>query len=101
MPKKPSDSVITHRIELGTLERREMKQTLDALQKEKQIENFQQIGLTVAVAGVGAGVGYGIYKIAEAMAGVFEKVEKVADVGGSVVKRRFPGLAVLEAWWKS
>ena len=58
MSRKKTDKVIEHRITFGDLERRELKQTLDAYQRQQKIKNFSETGRIVLVGGAVVGVGY-------------------------------------------
>ena len=69
MPAKPSDKVVTHRIELGRLERTEMRKFLALENKSQRLENFQRIGLTTAAVGIPISLAYGMYKIGSALGG--------------------------------
>ncbi len=58
MGRKKVDKVVEHRITFGDLERRELKQTLDAYQYQQKIKNYTETGRIVLVGGAIAGVGY-------------------------------------------
>jgi len=57
MPRSKPDKVVVHRIELGTLERTEMKEYIDAKTKREEWEMYRSIGGT-ALIGIGGYYGY-------------------------------------------
>jgi len=61
MSRKKTDSAIEHRITFGDLERREMREVLTIIKKEKKIQNITvgvKSAAVVGVAGLGVYVGY-------------------------------------------
>ena len=70
MPRRCPSEVITHRIELGTAERTQLKTFARAYNRDKWLENWKGVGIGtgVVVAGVGVvGIAYSLYKVAEAL----------------------------------
>jgi len=57
MPRAKPDQVVVHRIELGTLERTEVKQYMDTKTKHEEWELYRAIGGT-ALLGIGGYYGY-------------------------------------------
>ena len=67
MPRRCPSEVITHRIELGTAERVQLKKLTKSYERDKWLENIPNalMGVGAVAGGVGViGVGYGLYKIA-------------------------------------
>ena len=65
MPRKAPNEVVEHRITFGEFERRELKETLDTLDKQRKTNTQIKAGTTLAVAGIGAGtvwIGYQVFK---------------------------------------
>jgi len=103
MPRQKCDQVVSHRLELGTYERRQLAEAVDSYRKDKVWENIPNfaIGAASIVAGVGVvGIGYAGYKAAVALndwAGgkLFDFVGDVKD-GVDRVKN-FP--EAMKTWW--
>jgi len=69
-PRRCPSEVFTHRIELGTAERQQVKKMTAAYSRDKYLENIPNIMLGVAgvLAGAGViGIGYSLYKVAESI----------------------------------
>ena len=81
MSRKKTDSAIEHRITLGDLERREMREVLTIVKKQKKIQNITsgvKGAAVVTVAGVGVYVGYlgvlAFVSVKDEMAGFMETI---------------------------
>jgi len=71
MPKRASDKIITHRIELGSFERKEIKETLDIAQgigkNAQRLSYVPSIVLPVAAVGGGLALFFGLGMIAKGL----------------------------------
>lgn len=103
MPRLCPTQVISHRLELGTAERKQLKEAVTAYNRDKWLENIPNfaIGAASVVAGVGVvGIGYAGYKAAVALnelvgGNLFDFIGDVKD-GVNRVKN-IP--SAMSAWW--
>jgi len=63
MPRKAPDTVNEHRITFGDFERREVKQVLDAVDKQFNRIEFAQNAVAVAAVGGAAALGFASYSL--------------------------------------
>jgi hypothetical protein len=58
VPRNAPDQVVEHRVTLGDFERREIKQTLDALDRRRNVQAIQDGVTAAAYLATGAGVAW-------------------------------------------
>ncbi len=86
MPRKASDSTVTHRLELGLTERAELKEIIKTQKENQRLDaitaSMQAVGM--AIGGIGA-LGAGLALAAWLAPGLIEKTkDKVTDVVNDV-----------------
>lgn len=89
MPRQAPSSVAEQRVTLGNYERTELKQTLDAVQRQMKINSVVRVGQTALTAGAVIGVGYlgflSVSMLAKAFGYVGDIAEEVRDAAETVV----------------
>ena len=67
MPRQCPTQTISHRLELGTYERRELKKAVEAYRFDKAVEGGTGILVGAAALTAALGLGWGLYKIGQGL----------------------------------
>lgn len=78
MPRSKPDKVVVHRIELGSLERSEIKELIKHQSLLKDITTANEVGKTVVIAGGVVGAGYVSYKLINVL------IQYLAELGALI-----------------
>ena len=63
MPRKAPKEVVEHRITLGDYERKELKEAVDAYNRDKWLENVPYMMIGIGAVGAAAGIGLAAYAL--------------------------------------
>lgn len=63
MPRKAPKEVVEHRITLGDYERKELKEAIDAYNRDKWLENVPYMIISIGTVGAAAGIGLAAYAL--------------------------------------
>lgn len=63
MPRKAPKEVVEHRITLGDYERKELKEAIDAYNRDKWFENVPYMIISIGAVGAAAGIGLAAYAL--------------------------------------
>lgn len=81
MPRLCPTQTISHRLELGSYERKEFKRALRIYQRDKRWENVPNYMLGGAGVIAAAGLGWGLYKIGQGLSMIDLPDIKLPDLG--------------------